>query len=78
MGYSWKEGGDDETTDHMATKILNPKSGLEFRARTHWESPIRVNLIPMQSGLTGEHEVRFVPDVGRGLSCVILKGLIHL
>lgn len=25
-----------------------------------------------------EHEVRFVSDVGRGLSCVILKGLISL
>jgi hypothetical protein len=30
MGYSWKEGGDDETTDHMATKILN--LGEEFKS----------------------------------------------
>lgn len=25
-----------------------------------------------------EHEVRFVSDVGRGLSCIILKGLVPL
>lgn len=28
--------------------------------------------------IPGEHEVRFVSDVGRGLSCIISKGLIPL
>lgn len=30
MGYSWKEGGDDEATDHMAAKVLN--LGQEFKS----------------------------------------------
>lgn len=34
------------------TPASHPKSGFELGARTHWEGPIWVNLIAVQSGLT--------------------------
>lgn len=30
MGHSWKEGGDDEATDHIAAKVLNLRGGWEM------------------------------------------------
>lgn len=30
MGHGWKEGRDDEATDHIAAKVLNLKEGLEM------------------------------------------------
>lgn len=28
MGYSWKEGREDEATDHIAAEVLNLRGGL--------------------------------------------------